>query len=182
MNAEVFLQTPSFDQCITLFGQVISQINQAEMLFESVNVLLIVIQSVTRASPACQQKALAHYNNLVISLMAATALDRGSKSIIAKVGECLVSILAQAEMLGQLEGMQASISNSFTQCAQLQEVEQRVQKSFVFVLMTLRHDFYRVKLALQTLNRNIQGISSADEFLGLEISAKHYQDKLKQEA
>ena len=48
--------------------------------------------------------------------------------------------------------------------------------------MTLRHDFYRVKLALQTLNRNIQGISSADEFLGLEISAKHYQDKLKQEA
>lgn len=31
----------------------------------------------------------------------------------------------------------------------------------------------KVKLALQTLNRVVQGLASADEFLGLEITAKH---------
>jgi hypothetical protein len=32
------------------------------------------------------------------------------------------------------------------------------------------------------LNRNVQGTSSADEFLGLEITAKHHEDKLKKAA
>jgi len=116
LNPEVFLQTVSFDQCITLFSQVISQINQAEMLSESVNLLVHVVQSVTNASPACQQKALAHYNTLLVSLMAATALDRGSKSILGKVSSCLVSIFSQAEMLGQLEGMRSSLASSFDIC------------------------------------------------------------------
>ena len=70
------------------------------MLASAVNLLMIVIQSVTHSSAACQQKALSHYNTLVNSLMAASALDRGSKSIIGKVSQCFVSILAQAEILG----------------------------------------------------------------------------------
>jgi len=53
LNPEVFIQTASFDQCIQLFSQVISQINQSEMLTESVNLLLIVIESVTRANSQC---------------------------------------------------------------------------------------------------------------------------------
>ena len=85
---------------MTLFSQVITHVNQAEMLREVVNLLLIVIQSVTALNPACQQRALAHYNTLVNALMAATAADRGSPSIIGKVSQCFVSILMQADMLG----------------------------------------------------------------------------------
>ena len=64
------------------------------MLKEVVSCLLIVIEKVTKLNATCQQKALAHYNTLVLSLMAATAADRGSPSIIGKVSLCLVSILA----------------------------------------------------------------------------------------
>ena len=70
------------------------------MLKEVVQLLLIVIQSVTRMNSVCQQKALAHYNTLVNSLMGAAAQDRGSPSIIGKVSQCFVSIFSQAEMLG----------------------------------------------------------------------------------
>jgi len=58
-------------------------------------------------------------------------------------------------MLGQLEGIRGAITGSFDACPALQGVEQRVRTSFIFVLMTLRSDLYKVKLALQTLNRNI---------------------------
>ena len=43
LNAEIFILAPSFDQCINLFSQVISQINQAEMLIAVANLLMIVI-------------------------------------------------------------------------------------------------------------------------------------------
>ena len=64
------------------------------MLREVVNCLLIVIQEVTKMNAACQQKALAHYNTIVISLMAATAADRSQPSILGKVSQCLVNLLA----------------------------------------------------------------------------------------
>ena len=54
LNAEAFLITSSFDQCMTLFSEVISSVNQSELLKAVVNLLLIVIQSVTNSSPASQ--------------------------------------------------------------------------------------------------------------------------------
>ena len=99
----------------------------------------------TRASSACQQKALAHYNTLVFALMAATALDRGTPQFLPKVAQCFVSILAQAEMLGQLEGMRGAIANSFDQPgSQLNAMDARVRTSFVYVVMTLREDLMKV--------------------------------------
>jgi len=114
--------------------------------------------------------------------MAATALDRGSKSILGKVSECLVSILAQAEMLGQLEGIKVALTKSFETCELLQSLDQRVKTSFVFVVSTLRGNQPQVKMALQTLNRNVQRLGSPDEFLGLEITAKHHAEKTVKQA
>lgn len=112
--------------------------------------------------------------------MAATAMDRGSSNeIIGKISQCFVSILAQAEMLGQLEGMRTSLQNSFDQCPMLQPMDQRVRQSFVYVVMTLREEQVKVQLALKTLNWNVTGQSSPNEFLSLEITAKHKEDKLK---
>ena len=47
--------------------------------------------------------------------MAATALDRSTPQFLPKVAQCFVSILAQAEMLGQLEGMRNALASSFDQ-------------------------------------------------------------------
>jgi len=129
---------------MTLFSQVLSQINQSEMLREVVNLLLIVIQSVIGLNEACQKRALAHYNVLVTSLMAATAADRGQPSIIGKVSQCLVSIMAQADMLGQLEGMGSALQSSFDQCPMLQVLDPRVKLSFVYVVMVLREEQHKV--------------------------------------
>lgn len=56
-----------------------------------------------------QQRALAHYNNLVLALMATTAQDRGTSGLIGKVSSCLVSIFAQADMLGGLDAIKTAL-------------------------------------------------------------------------
>ena len=115
--------------------------------------------------------------------MAATAMDRGnSNDIIGKISSCLVSILAQAEMLGQLEGVRAALTNSFDLCPMLQPMGERVRTSFVYVVMTLREERVKVHLALKTLNWNVTGQSSPNEFLNLEIPARHKEEQMQKAA
>ena len=86
-------------------------------------------------------------------------------------------------MLGQLEGMRGAIANSFDQPgSQLSAMDARVRTSFVYVVMTLREDLMKVQLALRMLNWNVTGQSSPSEFLSLEITAKHKEDKLRHAA
>ena len=58
-------------------------------------------------------------------------------------------------------------------------MDQRVRQSFVYVTMALREEQMKVQLALKTLNWNITGQSSPNEFMSLEIAAKHKENKLK---
>ena len=71
------------------------------------------------------------------------------------------------------------MANSFEISQPLQIAEKRVRTSFVYVTMVLRNDLNKVKLAMMTLKKNLQGMSGPDEFLSLEITAKHQEEKLK---
>ena len=50
------------------------------------------------------------------------------------------------------------------------------------MVLTLREDLMKVQLALRMLNWNVTGQSSPSEFLSLEITAKHKEDKLRHAA
>ena len=48
--------------------------------------------------------------------MASVALFRGAKGMIAKIADCFVTMLNQADMLGQLDQMRRSLYESFDEC------------------------------------------------------------------
>ena len=79
--------------------------------------------------------------------------------------------------------MRNALANSFDQQgSELQGLDARVRTSFVYVMMTLREDLMKVQLALRMLNWNVSGQSSPSEFLSLEITAKHKEDKIRHAA
>jgi len=65
---------------------------------------------------------LAKYDKMVRAIMASLALFRGAKGMINKYAECLVTMLNQADMLGQLESMKRSLFESFNDSEGLKKI------------------------------------------------------------
>jgi len=89
--------------------------------------------------------------------MAAVALFRNAKGMLAKIADCFVTMLNQADMLGQLDSMRRSLYDSFDECEKLKPISPACRKTFVTVVISLRHDLYKIKVALLTMNANVQG-------------------------
>lgn len=89
--------------------------------------------------------------------MGATGLHREGRSGLQKVQECFITILNQADALGQLESMKRSLMSSFDDIEGLRQASHQLKQIFVYVVITLRAEPHKVKLALIVLNANITG-------------------------
>ena len=98
-----------------------------------------------------------------------------------KISQCFHHILTQTHAFGQLESMNPILMQSFEMFEQYKSIPADVRQTFTTVILTLHHDQYKVRFAIQTLNWNVTGEQGADAFLSLEIQAQQYQQRHKRD-
>ena len=72
--------------------------------------------------------------------MAATARERNSDRISRKTANCLVNMLAQAEVIGQLDSMRQALDTAFAQVPELSALPKPVHRIFMIVVIGLRNE------------------------------------------
>ena len=130
LDAEAFVNATHFDQTIDLLCEALGAVSEAELQRSVVRLLLIVTQSVQarlRAAGHLQQKVLAKYDKILRAIMASLALFRdgeskGRSGRIHKIADCFVTILSQADALGQLDSLRRSLYESFNDCEGLKQI------------------------------------------------------------
>ena len=110
--------------------------------------------------------------------MGAAALWGEGRPGRAKVADCFITILNQADALGQLDSLKRSLMASFDDIEGLKQASQQLRQTFVHVVITLRADPYKIKVALTTLNATLNGSQGLDAFLGLQLHAKERERQL----
>ena len=68
--------------------------------------------------------------------------------------------------------MRRSLYESFNDCEGLKQLNPSVRQAFIYVVITLRSELQKIKIALLALTANVTGEQGVGAFIGLELQAK----------